>query len=178
MKAEPANKKREIARPDYAADLPCITIWQPWASLIILGIKQYEFRSWRAPRAFIGQRIGIHAASRMPTLKSLREIVEDPAETCGPRCDAETARRFAQMGLRQAACMPLGALLGTVELGKPVRASELYLHGSPSIWAWPVSKPVHLSDPWPMEGWQKFWRFEGGEQAYHDRLKAGVARRA
>ena len=44
--------------------MKALTIWQPWASLIIAGAKPYEFRGWRAPRALIGQRIVIHAAAR------------------------------------------------------------------------------------------------------------------
>ena len=26
-----------------------LTIWQPWASLIIIGAKPFEWRRWRAP---------------------------------------------------------------------------------------------------------------------------------
>jgi ASCH domain. len=44
--------------------MKALTIWQPWASLIIAGAKPYEFRGWRAPRSLIGQRIVIHAAAR------------------------------------------------------------------------------------------------------------------
>ena len=44
--------------------MKALTIWQPWASLIMAGAKPYEFRGWRAPRSIIGQRIVIHAAAR------------------------------------------------------------------------------------------------------------------
>lgn len=37
--------------------MKALTIWQPWASLIISGAKPYEFRGWRIPESLIGQRI-------------------------------------------------------------------------------------------------------------------------
>ncbi|MFD2578767.1 ASCH domain-containing protein [Novosphingobium colocasiae] len=44
--------------------MKALTLWQPWASLVIAGAKPYEFRSWRPPASLIGQRIVIHAAAR------------------------------------------------------------------------------------------------------------------
>lgn len=38
-----------------------ITLWQPWASLIALGLKQYETRSWST--SYRG-KLAIHAAKR------------------------------------------------------------------------------------------------------------------
>ena len=42
-----------------------ITLHQPWASLIALGIKTVETRSWPAPARLVGQRIAIHAGKRV-----------------------------------------------------------------------------------------------------------------
>lgn len=44
--------------------MKALTIWQPWASLIVAGAKPFEFRGWSMPRSMIGQRIVIHAAAR------------------------------------------------------------------------------------------------------------------
>ena len=44
-----------------------ITLWQPWASLIADGVKQYETRSWKPPWHLVGKRIAIHAAKRKIT---------------------------------------------------------------------------------------------------------------
>lgn len=46
--------------------LPTLTIHQPYASLIVLGVKTIETRSWAAPEALIGRYIGIHAAAKRP----------------------------------------------------------------------------------------------------------------
>lgn len=43
----------------------CISLWQPWASLIACGAKPYETRSWPPPHALIGQTIAIHAAKKI-----------------------------------------------------------------------------------------------------------------
>lgn len=38
-----------------------LTLHQPWASLMALGVKTIETRSWPAPQSAIGQRFVIHA---------------------------------------------------------------------------------------------------------------------
>ncbi|MYE38465.1 MAG: ASCH domain-containing protein [Candidatus Spechtbacteria bacterium SB0662_bin_43] len=43
-----------------------ITLHQPWASLIALGIKDIEARSWSPPQRLIGETIAIHAAKVVP----------------------------------------------------------------------------------------------------------------
>lgn len=46
--------------------MKALTIRQPWASLIALGVKHIETRSWRAPQSLIGQTIAIHAGKHKP----------------------------------------------------------------------------------------------------------------
>ena len=61
------------ADPVYA-----ITLHQPWASLIALGIKTVETRSWPAPARLLGQRIAVHAGKRLvrrPDERIERELV-------------------------------------------------------------------------------------------------------
>src|SRR5215212_7204780 len=36
--------------------LLALTIWQPWATLVIADCKPYEFRTWPAPRPLWGKR--------------------------------------------------------------------------------------------------------------------------
>lgn len=54
---------------------PCyaISLHQPWATLIALGIKRFETRSWDAPVLAQGSDILIHAAQRKPD----REVLQD-----------------------------------------------------------------------------------------------------
>lgn len=44
-----------------------ITLWQPWATLIPLGLKTIETRSFPAPKSLVGQTIAIHSAKMMPS---------------------------------------------------------------------------------------------------------------
>lgn len=43
----------------------CITLTEPWATLVAIGAKRIETRSWAAPRWLLGQQIAIHAAKGM-----------------------------------------------------------------------------------------------------------------
>ena len=43
-----------------------LTLHQPWAQLMVWGLKNIETRSWAAPRNLVGQRMAIHAGKREP----------------------------------------------------------------------------------------------------------------
>lgn len=43
-----------------------LTLHQPWATLIALGVKSIETRSWRAPKSLVDERIAIHAGAKQP----------------------------------------------------------------------------------------------------------------
>ena len=43
-----------------------MTLHQPWAQLMVWGLKNIETRSWAAPRNLIGHRMAIHAGKREP----------------------------------------------------------------------------------------------------------------
>lgn len=44
--------------------MSCISLWQPWASLVAGGFKEYETRSWKPPASVIGKLLAIHASKR------------------------------------------------------------------------------------------------------------------
>lgn len=49
----------------YPSLTPCISLHQPYASLVVWGEKRVESRDWPAPRKHWGKRIAIHAAKSM-----------------------------------------------------------------------------------------------------------------
>lgn len=53
-----------------------LTVYQPWASLIIAGAKPYEFRGKRPPASYIGTRIAIHAGARPMELVEVRALLQ------------------------------------------------------------------------------------------------------
>ncbi|WP_374650275.1 hypothetical protein, partial [Rhizorhabdus sp.] len=104
--------------------MKALTIWQPWASLIIVGAKPFEFRGWKPPRWIIGQRIVIHASARrspkieidellMPLLMRER-FAQSAAETCLLPEKAIPVLQLARKGL-----LPIAAGIGTAIIGEP-----------------------------------------------------------
>jgi hypothetical protein len=51
--------------------MKAISLWQPWASLMAMGLKKIETRSW--PTKYRGPLL-IHAAKRKPTIDEIEHI--------------------------------------------------------------------------------------------------------
>lgn len=56
--------------------MKALTIWQPWATLVAIGAKPYEFRSWQPPGWLVGQRIAIHAGARPVKPREVIDLVQ------------------------------------------------------------------------------------------------------
>ncbi len=120
-----------------------LSVMQPWATLIVLGIKRIETRPWRT--GFRG-RLAVHASSRLPT--GFDQLC------CGePYRSALLSSPWNRP--------PRGVLLGTVELCDCVRVEELdalddgersFGNFAPGRWAWLLADPQPL--PWliPVRG--------------------------
>lgn len=102
MRRDP-NQLDLFARPEGGI-LPALTIWAPWSELIVRGAKRCETRSWPAPHRVIGERMGIHAAGRMPVATDV-----SPLE----RVAIEGALELPQARWRQ---LPRSALVATVRV--------------------------------------------------------------
>ena len=149
--------------------MKAITIWQPWATLIAEGAKQFEFRAWPAPRQLVGQRIAIHAGARPVKMPEVKELLyrlqrgEPMGIAIGP------ALTILRDGMHND--FPLRSVLCTAILGKPLRDAELAKaigadwsidsdRAEHSNWGWPLSD-VHRLEPFvPATGAQGFWNWE------------------
>ena len=138
-----------------------LTVWQPWASLIMIGAKPYEYRRWPAPRSKHGHRIVIHAGARRVNLKEVRYLIwqigrdKEAAGGIG-----EAALPLLERLLREEVTLPLGVGLGTAVLGEPVKASALYPDSERvdhHMWGWPLSNPRTFEPVIPCRGFQGFW---------------------
>ena len=145
--------------------LRALTVWQPWASLIMAGVKPYEFRKHRCASWAYGHRIVIHAGVRPIRRTEIADLLcrlSNPAEgwTTGLN---DGAGPILALALERPERFPLGAGLGTVFLGKPVRAAHLFSHVADSdrtdqhTYGWPVSDPRPFAPFVPMTGHQGFW---------------------
>jgi hypothetical protein len=152
-----------------ALTLPAITIWQPWAELILCGAKPYEFRGWPAPRRLWGQRIALHAGKRRPPRKELVDLLHG--------CELGKAGSFdkRQLGaamdclermLRDMDSVTLGAIVGTATLGQPERCTALFgdrhegEEVDPDKWGWPMQRVQRLAYPVPATGAQGWWEWK------------------
>jgi len=55
--------------------MKALSIKQPWASLIVEGIKDIENRTWKCPQKYIGQRVLIHASQKPVKFYGLGDIL-------------------------------------------------------------------------------------------------------
>lgn len=148
--------------------MKAFTIWQPWASLIVLGLKPVEYRKWVAPRHIVGQRLVIHAGTAKAHNAVRHLLAHDRAiiGSCGPQADIPTVRAFLERCASNPTLMPLGVGLGTAELGQPARADVYYNRlglkiGEDGPWniAWPMLDVQAWDEPVPCRGAQGFWNW-------------------
>ena len=145
--------------------MKALTIWQPWATLIMAGAKPYEFRHWdyRArERGLEGQRIVIHAGARKISREEVQEILLR-IEAGHSALKPELARPIVERALTSPGSLPLASGLGTAILGTPRKASHLFRGVVPEqdidpvVWAWPLSAIEVFAHPVPARGFQGFW---------------------
>lgn len=139
-----------------------ITLWQPWASLIAFGLKEYETRSWKTK--YRG-KLAIHAAKRPPdteTVSSLCNRFPEIAKVLTPinlkslnykKCDSPS--------------LPLGCIVAITNLTDCLQMTTCSLDGdSPSVlersvgdwepgrYAWKLENTIALPEPIPFTGGQ------------------------
>ncbi len=129
---------------------PVITIRQPWAALIVSGVKDVENRSWPLPERYIGIPVLIHASAR-PLFSA-----------------AEAFRIFTDYDVRTADIPHNATLTGHI-IGK-ARFSTCWAAGSlplSSRWCeagdvywWRVSEAHVLAVPIPAKGRLGIWSYE------------------
>lgn len=103
--------------------MKALTVWQPWATLIIAGAKPFEFRRWdyrTRDRGLEGQRIVIHAGAR-----PIKRAERPPATAKGsPRMKMtlESTTKIVELRSRNGAVMQARIWEGVTENGVPVHA--------------------------------------------------------
>lgn len=134
--------------------MKAISLIQPWAQLVVLGTKRAETRSW--PTTYRGE-IAIHASKGFPGY----------AKTL---CKKLAFKRALDEYNFVAPTLPLGAIVGTVEITGCYRTEEagsmgLYDHSpedqfgdySPGRYFWILENPLLFATPIPCKGALKIW---------------------
>ncbi|XP_027366904.1 uncharacterized protein LOC113873118 [Abrus precatorius] len=136
---------------------PCLTMHQPWASLLVYGIKRVEGRSWPAP---ITGRLWIHAASKVPdesTIKAMEYFYKEIYALNGV-----TDIQFPQH-------YPVSRLLGCVEVVGCLTRDELACWEmvpegvrleAQTDYCWLCERPQRLLIPFEMRGYQGVYNLE------------------
>ena len=128
--------------------MKAITIKQPWASLIVHGIKDNENRTWPCPDKYIGQRVLIHAS-----LKPDREpymIFNDVQADAIDNCIMDVCGYYKQTG----------AIIGSVEIvGCSINHPSIW--AEKGCWNWVLKNAVLFDKPIEnVKGKLGFWEYE------------------
>jgi hypothetical protein len=121
--------------------IKCMSIWVPWAQLIMDGKKTTETRSWRT---HCRGTIAIHAAMTV---------------------NATVRENCVKFGYNVKA-IPKGAVLGTanlydcVQFPDPRAPPDAYGDFTPGRWGWLLKDVVKFDPPIPIKGHQGLWNFE------------------
>jgi hypothetical protein len=149
-----------------------LTIWQPWASLIVGGAKPFEFRRNRPPRAIVGQRIVIHAGKHtvdrdeVEDMLGLLELYPDAEETKELCLIPDKAIPVLEAFLRGE--LPMAAGIGAAIVGEPRFGTDIAAEfGVPRAndsdrdqhanWGWPMLDIEAWPAPVPARGMQGLW---------------------
>ena len=137
-----------------------ITIKQPWASLIVHGIKDIENRTWPCKK-YIGQRVLIHAAGSHGRKFSI------------DLTDAQTKAAFATIAKETMfGNMPFGSIIGSVEIigcsinhpsiwAEKTDADDKGYYENP-VYNWVLANPVLFEKPIEnIKGKLSFWEYNG-----------------
>ena len=125
--------------------MKAITIKQPWASLIVSGLKDIENRTWKT--SFRG-RVLIHAGKSV-SKNGWREMSQKQIDVA-----ANTNMIGAKFDE-----LPFGAILGSVEIVDCVQ-NHPSLWAENGVWNWVLADPILFPEPIPAKGKLSFWEYD------------------
>lgn len=148
--------------------MKALPLWQPWATLVALGAKRIETRSWAAPSNLWGEHIAIHACKGgLGTHDLLEQCRADEFEKAlragGYLVGGNESDHRAEVD-----ALPRGAIVCTVRL---VRCTEITQASARELfrtnyaeccfgdyragrYAWVLDQPAGFPRPIPCQGHQ------------------------
>lgn len=134
--------------------MKAITLWQPWATLVAIGAKRTETRSWRTNHT---PSLAIHSVKRFPV--QAKEMMHNKY--------IEKALHGA--GISIASELPLGSVLCVCEFvecvqitheNKPFLPELAFGDYTPGRWAWMLGDRQRFLLPIPARGSQGLWEWD------------------
>ncbi|XP_072236203.1 activating signal cointegrator 1 [Leuresthes tenuis] len=139
----------------------CLSMHQPWASLLVKGIKRVEGRTWYTPHR---GRLWIAAAAKKPTPQENAEV-------------EAMYRHIYKKEPRFPKDYPTGCLLGCVNMTDCLSQEQFReqfpdtCEESASPFVFICTNPQELLVKFPMKGKHKIWKLESH---YHQGAKKGL----
>ena len=132
--------------------MKAITLWQPWATLVAIGAKRFETRSWsthyRGPLAIHAAKTGMDIA-RYRGRPKIEEAL------------AHAGYSFDTLPLEAVVCTTrLAAVLPAAVVVRQGLADDFGDYGA-GRYAWQLVAVRPLVEPVPAKGRQRFWEWEG-----------------
>lgn len=120
--------------------MKALTLWQPWAWLIVAGHKDIENRPWKpGARLEIGDRFLIHAGKKIDR-----------------HFDKNRSKAWEKaMGIVFPPNYATGSIIGSVQYDGVVEESDSLWFDGP--YGWLVSNPIQYAEPIPARGFQMLW---------------------
>lgn len=129
-----------------------LTLWQPWATLIAIGVKKIETRSW--PTSYRGP-LAIHASKKLD--RRIVAIAQQP----------DIAEPLYNSGIKEIGDMPFGAVVCVCRLvdccqivAPPNEPERSFGDYTPGRWAWFLTGAEPLPTPIPAKGRQGLWQWD------------------
>ena len=134
---------------EMSDDGQCLSMHQPWASLLVLGIKVHEGRSWYSQHR---GRLWIHAGSKVPSEEEIAQLEQFYRAHLG------------QENIHYPSHYPTSCLLGSVDMTDCL-SQEDYREQHPqgessSPYVFICSNPQELMIKFPMSGKHKMFKLE------------------
>jgi hypothetical protein len=128
----------------------CLTVKQPWATLLVRGATRYLVSSWRT---FYRGRLAIHASIKFP---------RSHVELC---CDPDMSHILRRHGYDFVCQLPLQAAVGIVTVADCLPITEanratldsedpvvFFGLAQPEHWVWICTDPQPFPQPLPLAG--------------------------
>ena len=127
-------------------EFPVLTVHQPYALMLVKGVKKIEYRNWKLPEEYVGKRIFIHAGRVVDNYNKHYAEEESFYQHCDEACNKEL---FAM-------------ILGSVVFGESRGPFNGIQYGAPySMYEWPVQDPIILDHPLrSISGKQRIWKIQ------------------
>ncbi|MDZ4263777.1 MAG: ASCH domain-containing protein [Pseudomonadota bacterium] len=133
--------------------MKAITLFDPWATLVVLGQKQFETRSWPTNHRGL---LAIHVSKtsgfdELATVEPFLSVFKGMAHWHAPGCIIGTVEVMD--------CWQVpGRTIPSSFAGQPISVKErAFGDFSPGRYAWMLKNPRRLATPIPCRGRQGLW---------------------